>query len=273
MLDTRRRELKAFLRARRSLVRPEDVGIATGSRRLVPGLRREEVAQIAGVGLTWYTWLEQGRDIHVSVTALRQIARALRLSETDEAYLLQLAGHAAASPSAGPVSEAAVTALDCFQCPAAILDTGFNTVAMNAFARWFYSDDNAVGPFEDNHLWQVFMNPLRRRLYRDYDEVVEHFVRLFRMSSADRIGDPDFVALVDALCAESPLFARLWGQHRTDPPMPKRVQVTHPDLGHLVVDSVRLPIPGAGGAFMLLIVPADRATKRTFSNAAARDQW
>ena len=87
-----RTELKAFLRSRRAALAPEAVGLPRGGRRLTPGLRREEVAALAEVGLTWYTWLEQGRAINVSAAALARIARALRLDATDEAYLFSLAG-------------------------------------------------------------------------------------------------------------------------------------------------------------------------------------
>ena len=87
-----RNELKAFLRTRRAMLTPEAVGLPRGTRRLTPGLRREEVATLADVGLTWYTWLEQGRDINVSAAALTRIARALSLSATDETYLFSLMG-------------------------------------------------------------------------------------------------------------------------------------------------------------------------------------
>lgn len=88
----RRLELKAFLRARREALRPESTGLSPGPRRRTPGLRREEVASLADVGVTWYTWLEQGREISVSRATLLRIAHALRLTPTDETYLLGLAG-------------------------------------------------------------------------------------------------------------------------------------------------------------------------------------
>src|SRR5882757_11022927 len=87
-----RAELKAFLRARRNALTPEDAGVPRGKRRLTPGLRREEVAALAGVGVTWYTWLEQGRDITVSTSVLDAISSALRLTEPERAHLYSLAG-------------------------------------------------------------------------------------------------------------------------------------------------------------------------------------
>jgi transcriptional regulator with XRE-family HTH domain len=88
-----RGELKAFLRARRAELSPEAVGLRSGTRRLTPGLRREEVASLAEVGLTWYTWLEQGRNINVSPEVLGRVAAALRLSQSDKTYFFELAGH------------------------------------------------------------------------------------------------------------------------------------------------------------------------------------
>src|SRR5262244_597804 len=103
----RRRELAAFLRSRRERVTPEDVGLPTGSRRRTAGLRREEVAQLAGVGVTWYTWLEQGRPINASVQVLDAIARTLRLDAVERAHLFRLAD----------VPGAATPAADCPECP------------------------------------------------------------------------------------------------------------------------------------------------------------
>src|SRR5947209_20590208 len=91
---TSRTELSDFLKSRRARISPETVGLPPGRRRRTPGLRREEVADLAGVGLTWYTWLEQGRDIRVSPEVLSAIARALRLEPAERAHLFRLAGHA-----------------------------------------------------------------------------------------------------------------------------------------------------------------------------------
>jgi transcriptional regulator with XRE-family HTH domain len=123
----RRTELKAFLRARRAALLPEACGIQHGRRRLTPGLRREEIAAIANIGVTWYTWLEQGRPINVAAATMRRISTALRLSPTDETYLFSLAALERTeqrSPDIA-VSPALSTVLDMYEGPAFVLGAGF----------------------------------------------------------------------------------------------------------------------------------------------------
>src|SRR5690242_3470091 len=139
----KRVELAQFLRTRRARVLPVDVGLPGGGRRRTPGLRREEVAQLADVGVSWYTWLEQGRDIHVSEPLLERLARALRLTPTERAHLFALAqGRPAASPLIAPagVSEALQRVLDVHPFPALVATMRWDYLAWNTAAVRLYGD-------------------------------------------------------------------------------------------------------------------------------------
>src|SRR5580658_9551861 len=160
-------ELKAFLRARRALLTPEAMGLPRGPRRLTPGLRREELAAIAGVGVTWYTWLEQGREINVSDDTLERVSRALKLSPSDRAYLFTLVGLPVRQKHETSVSEAMRLAVAGFTAgPAMIFSPRFDVLVHNQLAAIVYSmAEDETSRFANNHLWQLFMDPRRQRLY------------------------------------------------------------------------------------------------------------
>jgi hypothetical protein len=261
--ESKRAELKRFLRARRAALSPEACGFQGGGRRLTPGLRREEVAATAGVGLSWYTWLEQGRDINISANAAERIARALQLNEADRAYLFWLSDlpH---SPEAvaGPVSRLNFQSIvDGHRWPAFAVDAIWNLLAINAIARQLYMIEGYAAAFENNQLWQLFMNPARRALYVDYDDDVRHFVGLFRMSSAPFADEPALQALVGGLSAASPTFDRLWHEYRTENFQPRALRVRHPEWGDLTFTTNRVPLPTEKGGALIFLTPLDEATR------------
>lgn len=267
-----RTELKTFLRARRDALAPETAGVPRGTRRLTPGLRREEVAALAGVGVTWYTWLEQGRAINVSAAALARIARALSLSPTDEAYLFSLAGVARPEPPQPPfeLAPSVQALLDRYQGPAFVLDPVFDVLAWNAQANWLFGFDAQRGPFARNHVWNAFLNPERRRLYPDFTPSALNLLGIFRMSQASHPDDARFDALIAALSAASPEFEQLWIQQQTAPLSALRLPLFHPELGDFCVHSTRLPIRDAqaDGATAFFFVPADAVAERAFEQLA-----
>ncbi|MDO1529625.1 helix-turn-helix transcriptional regulator [Fulvimonas sp. R45] len=271
----RRSELKAFLRARRGALAPEAVGLPRGVRRLTPGLRREEVAALAGVGITWYTWLEQGRAINVSAAALARIAQALRLDATDEAYLFHLAGLPHAEPAARrivlPCSLQGL--LDLYQAPAFVIDPVFEVLAYNAMADRLYRFGDFHGRFARNHLWNAFMNPARRRLYAPcFEPGMLNLLGMFRMSHAAHPDDPRFDALIEALAEASPDFVELWERHAVAPLRAWDAHFCHPEFGEVRVHSNRFPLRDgqADGAVAFFFVPADAATAESFARMAAR---
>jgi transcriptional regulator with XRE-family HTH domain len=268
-----RDELKAFLRARRAELSPETVGLPRGSRRLTPGLRREEVAQLAGVGLTWYPWLEQGRNIRVSTEVLDHIATALRLSHSDKAYLFALAGHSppvtnASQPIIGEPIELALASIE--TSPAIIVNPRFDMLATNGLADSVFEPGSYEGPFSENMFWRAYMDPVRRTLYVDWTERLTHSLGLLRANYASRIGDPHFEELLYALQNASDEFREMWGDCRTVSLSPARTRLGPRRLGLLNVWSTRFIIPERPGFLMLVYVPADDETAGIFEREASR---
>ena len=274
-----RTELKAFLRARRAALAPEVVGLPRGGRRLTPGLRREEVAALAEVGLTWYTWLEQGRAINVSAAALARIAQALRLDATDEAYLFALAGLARAEPVRNHVllPPTVQGVLDLYQAPAFVLDPVFDVLACNALAERLYRFGECRGRFAANHLWNAFMNPARRRLYEPcFEPGLLNLLGIFRVNQAAHPDDPRFETLIEALAAASPEFLALWQRHYTAPLTAWSGHFRHPEFGEVRLHSNRFPLRDAdgtaSGATAFFFTPKDAATAASFARMARRLQ-
>jgi transcriptional regulator with XRE-family HTH domain len=261
----RRAELKAFLRSRRAGLSPEQAGFVRGKRRLTEGLRREELAALAGVGLTWYTWLEQGRAINPSARMLSRVSRALRLSRTDEAYLFTLAGQPAPLVS----QQTDVTQLPTLQRvldgftagPAVIFDPVFDVLAFNSIWERIYAPGDYRGPFASNHIYRMFMDSDRRRLYVDHDAVAQNMVGLLRGRYADHIGDRRFEELIAQLGAVSPEFTQLWSGHQTQALDLFHLRLRHPTMGALALHATRFPVEDIRGALVFFGAPADQATE------------
>ncbi|MDE1147381.1 MAG: helix-turn-helix transcriptional regulator [Azospirillaceae bacterium] len=242
-LDTsKRQELGEFMRAQRERLSPGACGLATGPRRRTPGLRREELAQLGGVSVTWYTWIEQGRDVSISPSALGRLARALRLSAAERAYLFDLAGKR--DPEDGPARPPPVVAaaLDALvrgiNHPAYLLDRQWNALAWNgAAARLFtgWLDDRAT---ERNQLRYLFLNPAAHGLIPDWDDRARRVVAEFRVDYSHHLDDPGMRALVADLNARSPVFADLWHAHAVTGRAGGERVFRHPEDGLLRYEQV-----------------------------------
>jgi transcriptional regulator with XRE-family HTH domain len=202
-----RRALGAFLRAHRERIRPPSVQ----GRRRTPGLRREEVAGASGVSTTWYTWLEQGRDISPSPAALARLADTLQLAAAERAYLFELARRrdpVAPEPQEELPSE--VLALPGhLAIPAYVLDRtwtvrAWNTGAARLFAGWL------DGEYDRNLLVYIFLSPFSRRLIDGWEERSRRVVAEFRADYSRQVNDPAINALIEALTRQSPAFRRCW---------------------------------------------------------------
>ena len=216
----RRSELTDFLRNRRAQVTPQDVGLPANGRRRTPGLRREEVAQLAGVGLSWYTWLEQGRDIKPSAQVLDALARVLRLDTAERAHLFHLARVELPLP-AGDYPREAPPDLAHFvervaPYPAYLIGPRTDVLAWNAAATGMLGEPTRAPDGRQNLLWWLFtteeLGTEQRRA------TARSTLARFRAEHARRIGDPDFAALLDALDEASEQFRAWWpaprGAHR-----------------------------------------------------------
>lgn len=206
------RELGDFIRAHRERLSPEAAGVAPGTRRRTPGLRREEVAQLCGVSPTWYTWIEQGRPVSASPDALARIAVALRLTRAERAYLFELAAlRDPAVPVAGandaPAALLASVAL--LNAPAYVLDRQWNALAWNARANDLFV--GLLGDADDHNLLRwMFTNDLARSLVVDWDTRARRLVAEFRADSSRHMNDQPTRSLIENLLATSDAFSLYW---------------------------------------------------------------
>lgn len=232
----RRGELGAFLRNRRARITPEQVGLPLAGRRRTPGLRREEVAQLAGVGVTWYTWLEQGRDIRASEQVLAAIARSLRLDPHERAHLFTLAGAAEPPPERActavpPALHSMMAKLDPY--PVMIRDARCDLLGYNRGYAWLMGDVDAIPSGDRNVLVQCLLNPGWRARTLDWEANARQVVAGFRAAMAEHVAEPSWESLVARLLAESPAFARLWNRHDVTGEPVRTKSFEHPDAGRL----------------------------------------
>jgi transcriptional regulator with XRE-family HTH domain len=235
--ERRRAELADFLRNRRASLKPEDVGLPGGGRRRTPGLRREEVAQLANVGATWYTWLEQGRDVRASLEVLEALARALRMSQAERTHLVLLGRGEEAPPCKSPAERASATLRRLIENlgpnPAYILGRRWDYLAWNDAATALLGDLGAVPRASRNHAWLTFTDPARREMFTDWERSTRVLVAKFRADSARHLGDPAFESLIAALRKTSPEFSRAWERHEVSRSGESRKDLRHPTAGLL----------------------------------------
>ena len=236
----RRQELSGFLRTRRARVRPEEVGLPEGSRRRTPGLRREEVAHLAGVSTTWYTWLEQKRPIKVSASVLENLARVLNLDDTERTQLFQLALRqpaAAARAENAAISPLMQRLLDQMEGMAAfIMGPRWDVLAWNLAARAFFFDFASIHPEQRNLVWLVFTNPAMRTLMVDWPTRAQDVLARFRGDYGRHAGNARFVELVERLKTRSPEFALWWPRHDVRPQSEGRKQYRHATTGRMLAE-------------------------------------
>ncbi|HEY2601186.1 MAG TPA: helix-turn-helix transcriptional regulator [Thermoleophilaceae bacterium] len=239
--EARRAELADFLNARRAALQPADVGLPGGGRRRTPGLRREEVASLAGVGTTWYTWLEQGRDVRASLDVLEALARALKLRPAERAHLVTL-GRGEQAPPPPPEREhvsATVRRLveNLDPSPAYLLGRRWDYLVWNRAVEVVFGDLCALPPGRRNHLWLMFMDPGRRELLGpEWEKAARRQVARFRADYANHVGDPQFDKLVDSLLEGSSEFRDWWSRHEVASSGEGRKEILHPMAGKLVFE-------------------------------------
>ncbi|MFB7636410.1 helix-turn-helix transcriptional regulator [Streptomyces sp. NPDC056149] len=260
----RRAELAAFLRSRRERITPEQVGLPRGSRRRTPGLRREEVAQLGAVGVTWYTWLEQARDIHVSPQVLDAVARALQLDRAERSHLFALAG--AVDPLPGKectgIPRALREVLDQLApYPAIIQNSRFDILAYNGAYGQLMCDLDALPEEDRNCLWLAFTHPGWRASLVDWEATVRTMTAKFRASMAEHLAEPGWKALVARLTEASPEFRGIWAQHEVERTTSAVKVFRHPVVGILQLTSTNLWLGPNHGSKMLSYTPVDEATR------------
>lgn len=238
------------------------LGLPVAPRRRAPGLLREEVAQLAGIGVTWYTWLEQGRDIRVSEQVLEAVSRTLRLDRDERAHVFTLAGMV--PPTAVQeyaVDDATQRLLEAvLPYPACVQNGKYDLLAHNrAYAR-LIGDLDALPLAEHNSMWLTFTDPAWRAALPDWDVVASRMVARLRAQNANHLDDPSWQGFIRRLAAASPEFQQLWDRHEITEASTEHKPIRHPRLGLLQFDLATSWLVPGGEVRLVVFTPADRRT-------------
>ena len=254
-MDESKNALGAFLRARRELVKPQQAGLRADSARRVTGLRREEVAMLAGISADYYLRLERGRDRNPSLQVLESIARVLQLDDDHFTHLLTLVAEVPRQrrrrpPRATPPT-GALKLLDALVQPAFIENRYFDILASNDLARAL-SPGLAVG---GNQLRVMFLDPAEQARHPDWETVTECFVANLRQAVGNDTDDPRFIELTGELALASPRFRQLWARHEVRGQRGTPIRVIHPQVGEMTFNRERLAIAGAQDLVLVVYHP------------------
>jgi transcriptional regulator with XRE-family HTH domain len=247
--------LGAYLRARRELVTPQQAGIPDVGVRRVPGLRREEVAMLAGISADYYLRLERGRDRNPSVQVLESIARVLQLDDEHLAHLLTLVAEVPRRRRRRSRKETvplgALKLLDSLVQPAFIEGRYFDILASNSLARAL-SPRLVVG---GNQLRDMFLNPAEQAQHPEWKSVAECFIASLRQAVGNDFDDPRFIELTGELSLASSHFRELWARHEVRGQRGTPIRMNHPQLGELTLNRERLGIGGTEGVMLVVYHP------------------
>jgi len=260
--EQRRPELGKFLKARRARLSPGDFGMPRGSRRRTPGLRREEVALLAGVGVTWYTWLEQGRQINASTQVLDAVARTLRLDRAEREHLYRLA-------EATPVRAEGATVPDTIReivhslepLPASLVNSRFDILMSNNAYKELFRDWHSMPCVHKNTLWCCITEPSARDKFPEYAQQVRYLVARLRSGYSRHADDQDWEEDIRRLAGLSREFAELWARHEVADPEPRVLTYLHGQAGPLRLAVSELSVPDLAEARITVYTPCDEDTR------------
>lgn len=267
--EQQRKELGAFLRARREQLDRNAYGLPPAGRGRTVGLRREEISYLSGVSVTWYTWLEQGRDINPSRQVLDAVATALHLTVTEHDYVLTLAGFAPSRPGGGEAVETApphvqrfLDALD--EHPAYALAPDWGIAGWNSAYEALYPNVATAIAEQRNLLWLIFMDPAVRALLDDWDDTSRRFLAEFRAEAGPRLGDPRYRDLVGRLLESSPDFRERWESHGVRGFESRERVFQHPTLGRLVFEHHQMRPSDQTDIQLVVYTATDAVTRQRF---------
>lgn len=259
--DQRQRaELGTFLRTRRAQVERTEHGLPPAGRARSSGLRREEVALLSGVSTTWYTWLEQGRDINPSRQVVDAVAGTLRLSAAEHDYVLTLAGFAPA-PGRAPTDSVPLAPhhqrlLDAQgHAPSFVLAQDWSVIGWNAAYEVLYPHIARIPATDRNLLVMVFTDPYVRTLLPDWEATSRHFLAEYRAEATGLLGRAEHVALVQRLLESSPDFAAAWAEHAVARFASRSREFHHPTAGRLIFEHHSLTPSDAPGSHLVIYLP------------------
>ena len=253
--EDQRRLLGGFLRARREALSPGDVGLPATRRRRTPGLRREEVAQLCDISTTWYSWIEQGRDVSLSVSALVRLAEGLGLTAAERSYLFELARRRDPrpdAPAADVVPDELISTLHAIDAPAYLLDRlwrvcGHNAAAARLFSPWFDSGEPCLLRF-------IFLVPAAHDFISDWDDRARRVVAEFRADTAHQPDDALLQNLAREMQRDSAAFAQMWNSYAVLAREGGLRHFNHPKDGALRLRQVTLIPPMHPGHKVVLLL-------------------
>ena len=255
-----RAQLSEFLKSCRARLSPAMVGLPAGGRRRTPGLRREDVAALAGLSATWYTWLEQGRDVRASDRVLEGLSRTLRLSGEERDYLFSLAQNRAAPIRATPqaqISPAVRRTLDALNLPALVMTLRWDVVYWNRMMTAAIRDYGAL-PAEDRNLMKILLtSPERRAHAEDYDAMARRIISKLRVDYSQAGGDPAFDALIEEMNEICPAFQALWRSPEIAGHSEGVHAERHPRLGDITFAHSSYVVEGAPAQRVVIYAPYD----------------
>lgn len=262
--EYRLKELGQFLKSRRERISPSQVGLHYGSRRRTPGLKREEVTQLANVSLTWYTWLEQGRHIKVSEQVLESVGKALLLNDTEIQYIFKLSQLAYTEKSPSQIQlvtkpvRAILDKLEPFPCFAS--DQFWNVIGWNNTANEIFGDFEKMNDRERNTIWRMFTNPRYKTLFTEWDKAAQWIVAQFRLSCSSYHANSWFVNFVKDLIEASHDFEKMWLEHNVTFEEHFKKRIKHSTVGELIFDFTSLIVADGSSVSIAVHTPADSET-------------
>jgi len=243
----RRRELGDFLKVRRERLSPGDFNLPIGARRRAKGLRREEVSQLAGIGITWYTWLEQGRDIQVSSEVLEAISRIFTLNKEEKEHLFLLGNQPLPSTTVQNERENIDRVVKNLlsqlgHCPAYVTDEKLNIVDWNKAAMMVFGDFSEMDERNRNAVWRCFTSKEYQNLFQNWEDHAQRLIAQFRLAYTCFVGDEWFKTIISELSEESPQFYEWWSNHEVlGTPCGKKT-IIHPVAGEMIMDHITLQV-------------------------------
>ena len=258
-----RAPLTRFLKSCRARIAPSEAGLPVHSeRRRTAGLRREEVAALAGVSITWYTWLEQGRNIQTSAEVLERLSRTFQLNSDERNYLFELVQHRPpplktdGDDELDPAVRRMVSSLN---LPSLLTNIRWDILHWNSLAAKVFRDFGSLPPDRRNMLRYLFTAPEYRKDSREFEKLAYRWLSTVRLDYARSAGDPAFDALIEELCAMCPVFKRAWVNPSSVARSEGVNQMVVPKIGSLTLEHTAYSIEGGSPCLRLLIFTPEGA--------------
>jgi transcriptional regulator with XRE-family HTH domain len=271
---SQRAQLAEFLRNCRARLSPSAVGLPNVGRRRTPGLRREDVAALAGLSATWYTWLEQGRDVRASDRVLENLSRSLRLSPEERDYLFLLAQRRPAPirvPAEERVPDTVKRTLDALNVPAEVITPRWDVVYWNAMYARCIRDYAQLAPERRNLMRILITSPEYQEDPEEYEILARRITAKLKVDYSQADGDPAFDALIEEMSEASPVFRELWHSSEVRGRSEGVHLLKHPQLGGITFEHTSYVVEGAPSLRVVIFVPHDAESARKIAELARQE--